>query len=183
MSETICLRGLLRKGNPCWMLRDEASGETYALIGDLAKVRDGDVVYVCGTMASQQFCGSSAALVVSYIGGDIGGLEKLPSAVERTVRVRATLSSRDYSPRFRLEGVALPLSADGTRWIGEFENIQVQGKLDVFFESDGWKNQPFSVSVDAADPADSSKTWTKEFKATATKGHVAINETLDVGAA
>lgn len=181
-AETICLQGTVRKGNKCWRLERPDAAPMF-LIGDLSKVHDGDSVTVCGNPAQATFCGEGEALAVSFIGTDVGGKDALPKSVIRHIQITATLSERDLSPTFKLEQRKLNLHAANGVWRGSFKNVHVDGELDVFFNSEGWKNQKFTVSVVATDPADPKKTWPKEFEGVVEKEHVVIDETMDVGAA
>jgi hypothetical protein len=182
MAETICLHGRLEKGSPCWLLHAD-SGDQYSLVGNLSGVSEGETVFVCGVEAQASFCGTARTLAVTWISTEIGGKSALPAAVVRDIKVTATLSTRDLSPTFKLEEHALGLTASSNRWVGRFSDVRVEGKLNVFFMSAGWKNQDFTVSVEATDPDDGSKSWKGEWQATVEKGHVVINKTLDVGAA
>ena len=181
MAETICLQGRLEKGNPCWLLHAD-TGDHYSLVGDLSAVSDGETVFACGHEAQASFCGTAKTLAVTWIAKEIGGKDASPATVVRDVNVTATFSTRDLSPTFKLEEQPLGLTASSNRWVGRFSDVHVEGKLNVFFMSQGWKNQEFTVAVEASDPQDSSKSWKGEWKARVEKGHVAINKALDVGA-
>ena len=177
----ICVHGTVRQGNPCW--RVETAKGTWNLVGNLAGTRDGDEVYVCGVEATAAFCGAGAALAVSWIGTTMGGGAALPLVVQRDVEVVVTRSTRDNSPTFKLEEQPLTLAAAGGKWQGSFAGIPVHGPLDIFFLSDGWIDQEFTLTVNARDPQDATKTWTKTYTKVVKKSHVAFDEDLDVGAA
>lgn len=182
MSELVPIHGVLRKGNPCWIVKEKTTDTEYALVGDLSKVRDGDLVYVVGQPAAGGFCGTDRSILVSWIGTNIEGEAALPSVVKRNVKVTVSLSSRDLAPSFRLEGAELRLSGDNGRWIGNFENVSIEGKLDVYFESSVWAFQKLKLAVAVTDPEDSSKSWKKEWEEKEDKGYVVFKKTLDVGA-
>lgn len=181
MAETICVRGKVRKGDPCWRLEVQGADQLF-LIGDLTKVRDGDVVTACGTIAQAGFCGGPT-MAVSFIGTSIVGGDALPNTVTRDVEITATLSTRDLSPTFRIEERDVSLQAATNQWRTRAENVHVVGKLDIFFNSKGWVDQQFTVSVKVTDPADEQQSWSKDFKGTVKKGHVVISGKMDVGAA
>lgn len=153
------------------------------LVGNLSGVRDGDAVFVCGTEAAAAFCGDGRALAVSWIGTSMGGAPALPALVHRDVDIDVTRSTRDNSPSFKLEEEDLTLRAAGDKWQGAFPNLPVRGPLDIFFESDGWIDQQFTLTVTARDPKDASKIWSKSYTKTVKKSHVVFDEDLDVGAA
>lgn len=180
MPELILVRGTLRKDAPCWTLEiDEA--ESLFVVGDLSKVHDGQVVLATGQLTDQTFCGQGRTLILHWIGSKVGGADALPLSVVRDVTVKATLSSMDLSPRFRLEGKSLGLTADGPLWVGYFPGVSVTGKLDVYFESGAWDFQKFTLSVEATDPA-TGKTYKSDFPPLREKkGYVLFQRTLDVG--
>ncbi|HEX8319539.1 hypothetical protein [Longimicrobium sp.] len=180
MPDLTVARGTLHKGAPCWTLTTD-SGETLFVLGDLSKVRDGDTVVAAGQISAQGFCGGPT-LVVHWIGTNTGGADALPDSVIRDITVKVTLSSMDLSPRFRLEGKSLALTADGSNWVGYFAKVTVQGKLDIYFESAAWDFQEFTLLVEAVDST-SGKTYKSDFPPVKEKkGYVAISKTLDVGA-
>ena len=181
MAETVCVQGILRRGNPCWAL-ERQDAERIFLIGDLTQVRDGQRVIVCGTPAEVSFCDGNT-LAVSFIAANSAGGDALPKSVTRHIQITATLSERDLSPSFRLEQRDVNLHAVNGTWRTTEKDVHVEGSLDVFFSSKGWKNQKFVVSVVATDPADPTKTWSKEYPRVVEKGHVVIDEKMDVGAA
>lgn len=178
MPETVCLRGLLRQSVPCWTL--ETDQGPYFLVGDLSGVRDGDSVYACGHSAQAAFCGPGAALLVTWISTKYGGGPPAPESVVRNVDVDVTQSTRDWSPTFKLEQQPLSLSAFGGQWHGSFAGVQIHGALDFFFMSEGWIDQDFTLSIRATDPSDSTKVWKTDITKRVEKGHVVINDTLDV---
>lgn len=108
-------------------------------------------------------------------------LDMAASTGVRNVTITATLSMRDLSPTFKLEEQSLGMSSAGNLWVGTYEGVYVQGALDVFYMSEGWKGQVFVVTVEATDPAAADKSWKGEFKAMVKKGHAVIDEELDVG--
>jgi hypothetical protein len=181
MSDQLCYRGVLRRRDPCWVV--ETAETVVALLGALSGVREGDQVYVCGTKAEASFCDCPTALLVTWITSKYGGEDALPSTVRRNVTVKVTLSSRDSLPVFELEGTDLSLTGQHRHWLGEFPDVTVTGKLNVFFRSKGWLDQEFTLVVAAVDPINTASTWKKEFKKTVDKGRVTFDETIDVGAA
>lgn len=180
MPETICVRGRVKRGNTCWRLEMEGS-ETLFLVGDLSKVRDGDVVTACGSIAEASFCGGRA-LAVSFIGKSIQGEDALPTSATRDIEVSATASERDSSPIFRLEQRTVSLRPSAGEWRVNAKGVHVEGKLDVFFNSKGFRNQKFTVTVTATDPTNGAKIWTEKFTKFVEKDHVVFDEKMDVGA-
>jgi hypothetical protein len=68
--QTICVRGeLTDEGIECQALRSD-SGELYTLVGDLKGYKNGDKVYVCGTIADVSFCQQGTTIGVSWISKD-----------------------------------------------------------------------------------------------------------------
>lgn len=182
MPDLIMVRGTLRKDTPCWKLETE-EGEPLFVVGDLSKVRDGEIVVATGQLTEQAFCGPGRTLVLHWVGSKPGGADALPTTVVRDVTVKVTFSSMDLSPRFRLEGKPLKLTADGSQWVGYFPGVSVTGQLDVYFESGAWDFQKFTLNVEAMDPA-TNKTYKSDFPTMREKkGYVLFQKTLDVGAA
>ena len=180
MPDVVILRGTLRRGDPCWSIETDDGARVY-IVGDLTGVRDADVVYAYGTPAKAPLCGGEA-LALMWISTKYGGSDALPTVVTRDVIVSVTRSSADNSPRFRMEGKPRSLNADGSKWRGAFDAVNVTGELDLSFESDAWPNQQFTLSVEARDPTNR-KVWKKDLQGSERKGMVLITGSLDVGAA
>lgn len=182
MSDLTAVRGTLRKGDPCWTLVLDG-GDKLFLVGDLSNVHDGEVVMATGQLTEQSFCGAAPTLIVTWIGTKVGGGALVPKAVVRDVMVKVTRSSSDVSPWFRLEGKPMGLSAHGENWVGNFPGVAVSGKLDVYYESNAWKDQKFTLAVEATDPASGKVTKSSWPPVVEEKGYVVIRNALDVGAA
>lgn len=173
----VCMRGVLTdEGTECQAFRSE--GELYTLVGDLGSFKAGDSVEVCGALAGRSFCNQGKTLAVTSITRPKG--HKDTEVRQRDVEVTVTRSTADNSPTCKLEGRAVGLRAVGGNWVGEFPDMTIEGPLQIFFQSGGWKAQEFTLKVVVKHPSQPGKDKTGTYRRTTVKGDVTFDETLEL---
>lgn len=178
VSGILCLKGTLTdEGVECQTFRD-TQNTLYTLIGDLGGFSDGDQVVVCGTVATASFCLQGTTLAVSSISHPHG--YKDTKSRKRDVEVKITRSSADSAPAFKLEGKPLPLQGQGSVWVGQYPEMIIEGPLQIFFHSGGWKNQLFDLVVTVKTPTKPGKDKTADYHKTTMKGDVTFDESMEL---
>jgi hypothetical protein len=175
----ICLRGVLTdEGAACQAFRSQDDGGLYTLIGGLGGFGPGDSVVVCGVPVAKSFCNQGQTLAVTSISRPHG--HKDTEVRERDVELTVTRSTADNSPLCKLEGKPVSLNAKGGQWVGSFPDMAIEGPLQIFFQSGGWINQAFSLTVVVKHPTQPSKDKKAEYRRVTSKGEVTFDETLEL---